>query len=63
MKKKITLIKLGGSIITNKDIPMSLRSHVLSRLVAEIAKVKKELEAKGELLIVGHGQCKIVLLN
>jgi isopentenyl phosphate kinase len=56
MKKKITLIKLGGSIITNKDIPMSLRSHVLSRLVAEIAKVKKELEAKGELLIVGHGQ-------
>lgn len=53
-KKKITLIKLGGSIITNKDIPMSLREEMLSRLVSEIAQARKELP--DELFVVGHGQ-------
>jgi isopentenyl phosphate kinase len=54
MRKKITLIKLGGSIITNKDIPMSLRSDLLQRLVKEIAIAKTRMP--DELLIVGHGQ-------
>lgn len=54
MKKPITLIKLGGSIITNKDIPMSLRADVLTRLVDEIAKAYKEFP--DELFVVGHGQ-------
>ena len=52
--KKVTLIKLGGSIITNKEIPMSLRQATLSRLVGEIAQAKKRL--KDELFVVGHGQ-------
>ncbi|KKU23547.1 MAG: hypothetical protein UX35_C0005G0049, partial [Microgenomates group bacterium GW2011_GWA1_46_15] len=30
-KKNVVLIKLGGSIITNKDIPMSLRQDALDR--------------------------------
>ena len=54
MTKNITLIKLGGSIITDKEIPMSLRARVLERLVGEIARVKKE--QVNDLLIVGHGQ-------
>lgn len=54
MKKNVTFIKLGGSIITNKDIPMSLREKTLSRLVAEIAAARKKLP--DELFVVGHGQ-------
>lgn len=54
-KIPVTLIKLGGSIITNKDTPMSLRQEVLSRLVEEVATAWKELSHE-ELLVVGHGQ-------
>jgi isopentenyl phosphate kinase len=54
MAKKVTLIKLGGSIITNKEIPMSLRSDLLANLVKEIAVAKQQLP--DELFIVGHGQ-------
>lgn len=54
MKKNITLIKLGGSIITNKDIPMSLRKDVLTRLVDEITRAYQK--NKDELFIIGHGQ-------
>lgn len=53
MQKQVTLIKLGGSIITNKDIPMSPRHDVLSRLVGEIAKARKE--RPDTLFVVGHG--------
>ncbi len=52
--KQITLIKLGGSVITNKDIPMSMRNGALGKLTKEIVKAKQEL--KNELFIVGHGQ-------
>lgn len=54
MKKNITLIKLGGSIITDKEIPMSLRADVLTRLVSEIAQAKAA--NPDNLLVVGHGQ-------
>ena len=54
MQKNLTLIKLGGSIITDKEIPMSLRKSVLTRLVGEIASAKQEKPE--QLLIVGHGQ-------
>ncbi len=50
--KHITLVKLGGAVITNKDIPESLRSDVLTRLVEEIAGAKKE---KDFLLVLGNG--------
>jgi len=53
MSKSVTLIKLGGAVITDKEKPMSLRQDVLTRLVAEIAKAHKEHPE--ELLIVGHG--------
>lgn len=51
--KKLTLIKLGGSVITNKEVPMSVREDVLKRLVKEIATAKKET---GSEVIIGHGQ-------
>lgn len=51
--KKLTLIKLGGSIITNKEVPMMVREEVLTRIVREIAKAKTET---GDTYIVGHGQ-------
>lgn len=54
MKKNLTLIKLGGSIITDKEIPMSLRKATLRRLVGEIASAKQENPQ--QMLIVGHGQ-------
>ncbi len=52
-KQSLTLIKLGGSIITHKDIPMSVRTDVLEQLVEQIARAHKET---GEKYIVGHGQ-------
>jgi isopentenyl phosphate kinase len=54
MKKELTFIKLGGSVITNKDIPMSLRADVLTRLVDEIAKAYQENH--DEMFVIGHGQ-------
>ncbi|MFA6814401.1 MAG: isopentenyl phosphate kinase [Patescibacteria group bacterium] len=54
MKKNLTLIKLGGSIITDKEIPMSLRKATLRRLIGEIASAKQEKPE--QMLIVGHGQ-------
>lgn len=53
MKKNLTLIKLGGSIITNKEVPMMVRENVLKRLVSEIVRAHKKT---GELFVVGHGQ-------
>jgi isopentenyl phosphate kinase len=51
--KKLTLIKLGGSVITNKEVPMMVREDVLKRLVKEIALAQKET---GSAVIIGHGQ-------
>lgn len=52
MKHHVTLVKLGGAVITNKDIPESIRHEVLDRLIGEIAKAKKE---KDFLLVLGNG--------
>ena len=47
------LLKLGGSLITDKHRPETPRPRVLSRLVMEIAHAKRE---QPELkLVVGHG--------
>lgn len=51
--KNVTLIKLGGAIITNKEVPMMVRSNILSQLVTEIAQARKELD---DFFIIGHGQ-------
>jgi len=50
----LTLIKLGGSIITNKEVPMLVRESVLVRLAREIARARALPEA--DTFIVGHGQ-------
>lgn len=52
--KKVILIKLGGSVITNKEIPNQLRSEVAHRLVKEIAQAQRENPEV--LFVVGHGQ-------
>ncbi|MFH1959355.1 MAG: isopentenyl phosphate kinase [Patescibacteria group bacterium] len=51
--QEIILIKLGGSIITNKEVPMMVREGYLQRLIEEIARARKETKS---LFILGHGQ-------
>lgn len=40
MNKKLTLIKLGGSVITNKNKPLSADKNAIKRLVDIISKIK-----------------------
>lgn len=51
--QSINYIKLGGSVITNKEVPMMVRTEVLSRVVQEIADAQKKT---GEMYVIGHGQ-------
>lgn len=49
----ITLVKLGGSLITDKNVESSYRADVMQRIASEIAEV---LSLRPELqLIIGHG--------
>jgi len=49
----LTFLKLGGSLITDKDIPRSPRRDILTRLAGEIAEARRE---RPDLpLILGHG--------
>lgn len=50
--EKITIIKLGGSLITDKSRPMLAREKIIARIAKEI-KIASELYS-GKLLI-GHG--------
>ncbi len=52
-KVPITLIKLGGSVITDKSAPGVLRLEVLKRLVGEISSSLKDQDLH---LIISHGQ-------
>lgn len=52
--KKLILIKLGGSVITDKQKPFTARPHVIKRLAGEIKKAKKVL-GDNTLFIIGHG--------
>lgn len=52
MNKNLTLLKLGGAVITNKEIPESVREEVLSRLVDEIARAWSK---KPGTFILGNG--------
>jgi isopentenyl phosphate kinase len=52
MSGQVTFIKLGGSIITNKEVPMMVREEALNRLVKEIVLAKKET---GDIYVIGHG--------
>lgn len=51
--KNLQLLKLGGSLITDKKLPHTARLDMLARLAQEIARaVKKQTDMK---LILGHG--------
>lgn len=49
---EVVLVKLGGSLITDKQSPDTLRRDLLGRLAQEIARVGRE---GGERLVLGHG--------
>lgn len=50
--EKIILIKLGGSVITDKGRAFYAKEKVIARLGREIFQAQKQLKAK---LIIGHG--------
>jgi isopentenyl phosphate kinase len=52
MKNELILLKLGGSLITDKLKPFTLREDVLKRLCTEIRDARQE---KNMALIIGHG--------
>ena len=52
MSHPLNLIKLGGSLITNKSKPFTLHRKMLENVVAQI----KQAHDEGARLIVGHGQ-------
>ena len=51
MAEKLILIKLGGSLITDKNTPYTPRPRVISRLAKEI----KKAHSLGYKIIVSHG--------
>lgn len=51
-EQHITLIKFGGAVITNKEIPESIRQDVLTRLVRELGQAHKEF---GRRYVLGNG--------
>jgi isopentenyl phosphate kinase len=48
----ITLIKIGGSLITNKNIQNTFRQDVMQRLAHEIRQI---LDETPQQIIIGHG--------
>lgn len=43
MKSPLLCIKLGGSVITDKKIPYSIRTTIVKNIAAELKKIKKPL--------------------
>lgn len=54
MSKSLTLIKLGGSIITDKTRPDTLRPEILADLIGQIVAAKRINPA--EQFLLAHGQ-------
>lgn len=52
--KKLILIKLGGSVITDKGKPFTARPLVIRRLAKEIKTARGKL-GKNTLFLIGHG--------
>ncbi|MBD3250606.1 MAG: hypothetical protein GF381_03500 [Candidatus Pacebacteria bacterium] len=51
MKKPITLIKIGGSLITDKNKPFTVQQRALEIIADEVSKASK----LGKPIIIGHG--------
>ena len=49
---KLILVKIGGSLITDKNKPFTLKPQALTKIVAEI---KKVFETSKKKIIIGHG--------
>lgn len=52
MKKSVILIKLGGSLITDKTKPFTARPRTIGRLAREL---RNFITKRNELIILGHG--------
>ncbi|MCD6414984.1 MAG: isopentenyl phosphate kinase family protein [Candidatus Diapherotrites archaeon] len=50
--EELTLVKLGGSVITEKNKPFTERQDVVERLAREIHEARQKFNLK---LIIGHG--------
>ncbi len=51
--KKLILLKIGGGVITDKNVQYGLRDDILSRLASEISEGWREL--KNTKIIIGNG--------
>ncbi len=49
------LIKLGGSLLTDKERPETPYPERIERLAREIAEAREAAEANGERIVLGHG--------
>ena len=54
MQTSLTLIKLGGSIITDKSQSDTLRPEILADLISQIAAAR--LRSPNEQFLIAHGQ-------
>lgn len=53
MMHELTLVKLGGSLITDKTVPNTFRPDIAARIAQELAAAHSQLGNTG--LIIGHG--------
>lgn len=51
--RKLTFLKLGGSLITDKETPLTARTKTIQRITAEVASALKQDPSLQ--LIIGHG--------
>jgi isopentenyl phosphate kinase len=54
-KPAAILVKLGGSLLTDKTRPETARPEVLDRLAGEIARAAGRLSPDGPRIVLGHG--------
>ncbi len=52
---KVTVVKLGGSLITDKATRRSVREETLARLAGEVAEALPELRRRGTQVLLSHG--------
>lgn len=61
--QKITLIKIGGSVITDKSKPYSIKRSVIRQLAKELKSAKKKIVITHGTGSFGHPSAKKHLLN